>query len=104
SLVCVTIPGADSLEQIASTVGRPALDVEVRVVDETGHDVAPGEPGELLVRGYNVMRGYWDEPDRTAEIIDSDGWMRTGDIVVMDQQRYVRITDRKKDMVLVGGF
>ena len=104
SLVCVTIPGADSLEQIASTVGRPALDVEVRIVDETGRDVAPGEPGELLVRGYNIMRGYWDEPEHTAETIDRDGWMRTGDVVVMDRQRYVRITDRKKDMILVGGF
>lgn len=104
SLVSAAIPGADTVEQVATTVGRPALDMEVRIVDEEGHDVALGEPGELLVRGYNVMRGYWDEPDRTAEAIDSDGWLRTGDIATMDEQRYIRITDRKKDMILVGGF
>ena len=104
SLVSVAIPGADTVEQVATTAGRPALDIEVRVVDDEGHAVAPGEPGELLVRGYNVMCGYWDEPERTAEAIDGDGWLRTGDIATMDEQRYVRITDRKKDMILVGGF
>ena len=104
SLISATIPGADTLEQISSTVGRPALDMEVRVVDDAGHDVASGVPGELLVRGYNVMQGYWDEPEQTAEAIDPDGWLRTGDIATMDAQRYIRITDRKKDMILVGGF
>ena len=104
SFVSATVPGADTLEQIATTVGRPALDVEVRVADEAGREVAPGEPGEILVRGYNVMRGYWDEPERTAEVIDADGWLRTGDIATMDDQRYVRITDRKRDVILVGGF
>ncbi|QTI70927.1 AMP-binding protein [Gordonia polyisoprenivorans] len=104
SLVSAAIPGADSIEQIATTVGRPALDIEVRIVDDEGRDVATGEPGELLARGYNIMRGYWEEPERTAEAIDSDGWLRTGDIATMDEQRYIRITDRKKDMILVGGF
>ena len=60
--------------------------------------------GELLVRGFNVMSGYWEDPERTAEVIDADGWLHTGDVVTMDEQRYVRITDRKKDMILVGGF
>lgn len=104
SLVSAAIPGADTIEQVATTVGRPALDIEVRIVDDEGRDVAPGEPGELLVRGYNVMRGYWDDPERTAEAIDPDGWLSTGDIATMDEQRYIRITDRKKDMILVGGF
>jgi acyl-CoA synthetase (AMP-forming)/AMP-acid ligase II len=87
-----------------TTVGRAALDVEVRVVDDAGNDVAPGSPGELWVRGYNVMRGYWDDPAKTAEAIAPDGWLRTGDLVVMDDRGYVRITDRKKDVVIVGGF
>jgi acyl-CoA synthetase (AMP-forming)/AMP-acid ligase II len=104
SLVSTAIPGSDTVEVVATTVGRPALDMEVRIVDDEGHDVAAGEPGELLVRGYNIMRGYWEEPERTAEAIDPDGWLRTGDIATMDEQRHIRITDRKKDMILVGGF
>ena len=58
----------------------------------------------MLLRGFNVMSGYWDEPERTAEAIDGDGWLHTGDIATIDPQGYVRITDRKKDMILVGGF
>jgi acyl-CoA synthetase (AMP-forming)/AMP-acid ligase II len=103
SLVSVTVPD-DDFEHLATTCGRPTWDVEVRIVDDDGGDVPPGTPGELLVRGFNVMSGYWEEPDRTAEVIDSDGWLHTGDIATMDEQRYVRITDRKKDMILVGGF
>jgi acyl-CoA synthetase (AMP-forming)/AMP-acid ligase II len=104
SFVTSTMPGADTLELISSTVGRPSFEVELRVVDDLGEDVATGQPGELLVRGYNVMSGYWEEPERTAEAVDPDGWLRTGDIATMDEQGYVRITDRKKDMILVGGF
>jgi acyl-CoA synthetase (AMP-forming)/AMP-acid ligase II len=104
SLVTTTIPGVDAFDDVVTTVGRAALDVELRVVDDDGQDVALGDCGELWVRGYNVMRGYWDEPDKTAEAITSDGWLRTGDLVVMDDRGYVRITDRKKDMVVVGGF
>jgi acyl-CoA synthetase (AMP-forming)/AMP-acid ligase II len=66
--------------------------------------VEPGTPGELWVRGYNVMRGYWNDPERTAETITEDGWLRTGDIATIDNRGYVRITDRKKDMIIVGGF
>lgn len=104
SLVSTTIPGVDGIEQISSTVGRAALDVEVKVVDASGATPAPGVPGELLVRGYNVMSGYWEEPERTAEVIDVEGWLHTGDVATVDEQGYIRITDRIKDMILVGGF
>jgi HIP---CoA ligase len=104
SLVTTTVPSADDFEHIATTVGRPAWDVEVRLVDDQGDDVPAGTPGEILIRGYNVMSGYWEDPEKTAEVIDSEGWLHTGDIGTMDADRYVTITDRKKDMILVGGF
>jgi acyl-CoA synthetase (AMP-forming)/AMP-acid ligase II len=104
SLVTTTIPGVDEFSDVMTTVGRAALDVELRVVDDDGHDVASGSCGELWVRGFNVTRGYWEDPDKTADAITADGWLRTGDLVVMDDRGYVRITDRKKDMVVVGGF
>ncbi len=63
-----------------------------------------GEPGEVVVRGYNVMQGYFEDPEQTAETIDADGWLHTGDVGVMDERGYIRITDRKKDMFIVGGF
>jgi acyl-CoA synthetase (AMP-forming)/AMP-acid ligase II len=103
ALVTTSVP-SDSLDQIVHTVGRPAWEVEVRLVDGDGADVAPGEPGELWVRGYNVTSGYWEDPERTSEAIDSDGWLHTGDVAVRDQDGYFRITDRIKDMILVGGF
>jgi acyl-CoA synthetase (AMP-forming)/AMP-acid ligase II len=74
------------------------------VVDDAGAEVPRGEPGEIVVRGYNVMLGYLDDPDETAATIDRDGWLHTGDIGVMDGRGYLRITDRKKDMFIVGGF
>jgi len=104
SSVTSTLPGVDDLDDILHTVGRAVLDVELRVVDDAGVDVAPGMPGELWVRGYNVMRGYWNDPEGTAETITEDGWLRTGDIATIDNRGYVRITDRKKDMIIVGGF
>ena len=104
SLVTTIVPRTDDFEHIATTVGRPSWDVEVRLVDDDGREVPPGTPGEILVRGYNVMDGYWEDPEKTAEVIDADGWLHTGDIGTMDEDRYVRITDRKKDMILVGGF
>ena len=63
-----------------------------------------GEPGEIVVRGYNVMQGYFGDPSETAATVDADGWLHTGDVGVMDDRGYVRITDRKKDMFIVGGF
>ena len=95
----------DDLETIACTSGRAIPDVEVRVVDDDdGREVPRGDAGEIVVRGYNVMQGYFEDPEQTAETIDVDGWLHTGDIGVMDDRGYVRITDRKKDMFIVGGF
>jgi acyl-CoA synthetase (AMP-forming)/AMP-acid ligase II len=94
----------DDAETIATTSGRAIEDVEVRCVDEAGREVARGEPGEVVVRGYNVMRGYFEDPDATAKTIDAHGWLHTGDIGVMDERGYLRITDRIKDMFIMGGF
>jgi acyl-CoA synthetase (AMP-forming)/AMP-acid ligase II len=84
----------DDPETIANTSGRAIPDVEVKI----------SEQGEICVRGYNVMQGYFEDPDATREAIDGDGWLHTGDIGVMDERGYVRITDRLKDMFIVGGF
>jgi HIP---CoA ligase len=94
----------DDPETIARTAGRPIPGVEVRLVDGDGKEVGAGEPGEVLVRGYNVMAGYFGDPRATAEAIDADGWLRTGDVGVRDQAGNLRITDRTKDMFVVGGF
>lgn len=94
----------DDPETIATTSGRAIPDVEVAVVDEHMKPVPAGDPGEVVVRGYNVMREYFDDPAATAEAIDAEGWLHTGDIGVMDARGYLRITDRTKDMFIVGGF
>jgi acyl-CoA synthetase (AMP-forming)/AMP-acid ligase II len=94
----------DDLETIALTSGRAIPDVEVRVVDSDGGERPRGEPGEVVVRGYNVMRGYWEDDAATRAAIDSDGWLHTGDVGVMDARGNLRITDRIKDMFIVGGF
>ena len=94
----------DDPETIANTSGRAIPDVEVQIVDDDGNEMPRGEPGEIVVRGYNVMLGYLDDPEQTAETIDADGWLHTGDIGVMDEQGNIDITDRKKDMFIVGGF
>jgi acyl-CoA synthetase (AMP-forming)/AMP-acid ligase II len=94
----------DDPETIATTSGRAIPDTEVRIVDPDGNEVATGEPGEVVVRGYNVMKGYYEDAEATALTIDSDGWLHTGDIGVMDSVGNVRITDRLKDMYVVGGF
>jgi acyl-CoA synthetase (AMP-forming)/AMP-acid ligase II len=94
----------DDVDTIASTSGRAIPGVEVRVVDDTGAEVPRGEPGEVVVRGYNVMSGYVDEPEESAAAVDAEGWLHTGDIGVMDERGYLRVTDRKKDMFIVGGF
>jgi len=94
----------DDPETIANTAGRPIPDVEVRTVDETGNDVPTGRPGEVVVRGYNVMAGYIGDPEATAAAIDADGWLHTGDIGVFDRNGNLKITDRVKDMFIVGGF
>lgn len=95
---------SDSAEIIATTSGRAIPDIELRCVDPQGQPVASGEPGEIVVRGFNVMQGYFENPAATADTIDSDGWLHTGDIGVLDEQGNLRITDRLKDMFITGGF
>ena len=94
----------DPPELIASTSGCSIPDAELRIVDEAGNDVDVGTEGELLVRGFQVTPGYLDAPEQTAEAIDADGWLHTGDIAVMNDLGYIDITDRKKDMFIMGGF
>ncbi|MFD4438276.1 AMP-binding protein [Nocardia sp. NPDC058519] len=94
----------DSIDRRTATVGRVGPHLEVKVVDpETGRTVPRGEPGELCTRGYSVMLGYWEQPDKTAEAIDAARWMHTGDIGVMDDDGYLSVTGRIKDMVIRGG-
>ena len=94
----------DPPEVIANTVGKPLEGVQVRVVADDGSSLPIGRPGEILVRGFNVMRGYFGDAAATAEAIDDEGWLRTGDVGVIDDDGNLRITDRKKDMFIVGGF
>jgi fatty-acyl-CoA synthase len=94
----------DDVEHRTATVGSVHPHVEVCVIDPAdGHCVARGEPGELCTRGYSVMLGYWDEPDKTAAAIDAAGWMHTGDLATMDADGYVKIVGRSKDMIIRGG-
>jgi fatty-acyl-CoA synthase len=94
----------DSIDRRVSTVGRVHPHVEIKVIDPTtGETVPRGVPGEFCTRGYSVMRGYWEDPERTAEAIDDEGWMHTGDLAVMDDEGFVNITGRIKDMVIRGG-
>ena len=93
----------DPIEKQVSTVGRIFPHVEVKIIDNDGRIVAPGETGELLARGYNVMQGYWDDPEKTEESIDEAGWMHTGDLATMDQEGFCNIVGRVKDMVIRGG-
>jgi len=102
-VVTMCRPGDDP-ETIATTSGRAIPDVEVRCVAEDGRELPRGEPGEVVVRGYNVMRGYFEDDDETRKAIDADGWLHTGDVGVMDARGNLRITDRIKDMFIVGGF
>jgi fatty-acyl-CoA synthase len=94
----------DELERRVATVGRVHPHVEVKLVDPaTGAVVERGEPGELCTRAYSVMLGYWDEPEKTAEAVDRAGWMHTGDLATMDDEGYVKIVGRSKDMIIRGG-
>ena len=92
----------DSLERRVSTVGA-SPHVEIKIIDASGKVVPPGTPGELLTRGYSVMLGYWEDPERTAEAIDNAGWMHTGDLATVDEDGYCNIVGRIKDMVIRGG-
>jgi HIP---CoA ligase len=94
----------DDLDTVAHTVGRPIEGVEVRIVAPDGTEVPIGDEGEIVCRGYNVMHGYLDDPAATAAVIDGDGWLHTGDIGSLDGQGSLRITGRRKDIFIVGGF
>ncbi|HEX4894674.1 MAG TPA: AMP-binding protein [Hyphomicrobiaceae bacterium] len=93
----------DSLEKQTGTVGRVHPHVEIKIIDAAGKVVPRGTPGEFCTRGYSVMLGYWDDPERTAEAIDKNGWMHTGDLATMDADGYCNIVGRIKDMVIRGG-
>jgi fatty-acyl-CoA synthase len=94
----------EELERRVSTVGRVHPHVEVKIIDpETGRVLPRGTPGEMCTRGYSVMLGYWDDPERTAEVIDAARWMHTGDLAVMDEAGYLNIVGRIKDLVIRGG-
>ncbi|MEY2756483.1 MAG: hypothetical protein RIR33_261 [Pseudomonadota bacterium] len=93
----------DPLERRVSTVGRVQPHLEVKIVDESGATVPRGQPGELCTRGYSVMIGYWNDPEKTSEAVDADGWMHTGDLATIDDEGYCNIVGRIKDMVIRGG-
>jgi fatty-acyl-CoA synthase len=97
-----TSPAA-TLERRVSTCGQVHPHVEVKIVDADGRVVPVGVPGEILVRGYLVMRGYWGDPERTAQAIDGAGWMHTGDLGTLDAEGYCNIVGRAKDMLIRGG-
>jgi len=94
----------DSPQRISHTSGRAMDGIEMKCVDAEGDEVAPGAEGEIWCRGFNVMQGYLDSPEETARTVTADGWLKTGDVGVLDEDGYVRITDRIKDMFIVGGF
>ena len=94
----------DDPETIAKTSGRAMPGMEIKIVDDNGAEIESGHPGEITVKGYNIMVGYLDDPDQTSETITEDGWLLTGDIGVMDKHGNIAITDRKKDMYINGGF
>lgn len=95
---------ADDVETVAHYCGKALPGTELRVVDGNGNDLPAGEAGEVVLRGYHVMKGYYDNDKATAETIDTDGWLHTGDVGVLNEQGYLKITDRLKDMFIVGGF
>ena len=85
-------------------IGQAVIDTEMKIVDDQGQELPAGEPGELLIRGPQVMQGYWQRPEATAETFTEDGWLKTGDIGVIDEDGFLKLVDRKKDMILVSGF
>ena len=92
------------IKEYNGTIGLPISSTEIVLRDDAGKDVPLGESGEICIRGPQVMQGYWNRPDETAKVMTKDGFFATGDVGIMDPQGYVRIVDRKKDMILVSGF
>jgi fatty-acyl-CoA synthase len=93
----------DSIEDRVKTVGKPLPDIEVKIVDDNGNELPPGKVGEIICRGYNVMKGYYKAPELTAQTI-KNGWLYTGDLGVMDERGYITFKGRKKELVIVGGY
>ncbi len=91
-------------ERKPGSIGTPVTGVEMRIIDESGRPVGAGEVGEIAIRGHNVMKGYWHKPTETAAVLSADGWFRTGDVGKADEDGYYFIVDRKKDLVIRGGF
>jgi long-chain acyl-CoA synthetase len=91
-------------ERKPGSIGTPIEGVEMRVVDDDGDEVEQGGVGEIAIRGHNVMKGYWNRPDATSEVLDEDGWFRTGDMATVDEDGCFFIVDRKKDMIIRGGY
>jgi long-chain acyl-CoA synthetase len=92
------------MEEYNGCIGLPLPSTECGIMGDDGHFLPQGEVGELCVRGPQVMKGYWQRPEATAEVITKDGWLRTGDMAMMTPEGYFKIVDRKKDMILVSGF
>lgn len=97
---CNPVDGTDQV----GTIGLPVASTEIKLIDEDGKEVGLGEPGELCARGPQVMKGYWQRPDETEKVITKDGWLKTGDVAVMNPDGFAKIVDRKKDMILISGF
>ncbi len=93
-----------TLREYNGTIGLPVPNTEIAILDDAGQPVPLGQPGEIAIRGPQVMAGYWQRPDETAKVMTPDGYFKSGDIGVMDEQGYIRIVDRKKDMIIVSGF
>ena len=92
------------LQEFTGTIGLPIPSTEIAIRDDEGRDLPFGQPGEICIRGPQVMAGYWNRPDETAKVMTADGFFKSGDVGVMDERGYVKIVDRKKDMILVSGF
>ena len=102
---CATVcDPADDVQTVATTCGKALPGTELRIADAQGHSLPPGQPGEVQLRGYHVMQGYFQDEAATREAISTDGWLHTGDVGVLDERGYLRITDRLKDMYISGGF
>jgi long-chain acyl-CoA synthetase len=90
--------------EFTGTIGVPLPGTLMKCIDDEGNEVPLGQPGEIAIKGPQVMAGYWQRPDETAKVMTADGWFRSGDIGVMDERGYFKIVDRKKDMILISGF
>ena len=100
----VVIANPLDIEEWTGAIGMPLPSTQATILDERDHELAVGEVGEISVRGPQVMRGYWNRPDETEKAFTPDGWLRTGDMGFVDERGYFRITDRKKDIIVVSGF